>query len=127
MLKSAVLNNKTIITLGVTAIKIKILGTEYEIVQKDRSEDPLLEEREGYCDNSVKKIVICNIKKERGSKEDLKTVKRKILRHEIIHAFFFESGLDVNSEWGSDETLVDWIALQFPKMEKVFKAAGCMK
>ena len=98
MLKSAVLNNKTIITLGVTAIKIKILGTEYEIVQKDRSEDPLLETRDAYCDSSVKKIIIPNLEKEYESKEDLETVKRRILRHEITHAFFFESGLDVNSE-----------------------------
>lgn len=106
--------------------KVSVLGTEYEIIQKDRNEDPLLETRDAYCDSSVKKIIIPNLEKEYESKEDLETVKRRILRHEITHAFFFESGLDVNSEWGSDETLVDWIALQFPKLEKAFKKTNCL-
>ena len=39
------------------------------------------------------------------------------LRHELIHAFFFEAGL---VEYCSDETLVYFIAQQFPKLHKIF-------
>ncbi len=42
----------------------------------------------------------------------------KFLRHEVIHAFFSESGLD---DYSSNEELVNWIAIQFPKMLQVFK------
>lgn len=51
--------------------------------------------------------------------------KNRIIRHEIIHAFLFESGLGFNFEhkpYGHDETTVDWFAFQWPKIEKVFKA-----
>lgn len=47
---------------------------------------------------------------------DVISEEKRVMRHEIIHAFFYESGLDVESSWGTDGTLVDWIALQFPKV-----------
>lgn len=49
------------------------------------------------------------------------------LRHEIIHAFLAESGLWGSSEpakaWAMNEEMIDWIALQFPKILKAFKEA----
>ena len=107
-------------------MKVSILGTEYDILKKDTQEDEKLEDRDGYCDSSVKQIVICNLISSRDSKKDLEKVRKNIIRHEIIHAFLYESGLDVNSDWGTDETLVDWIALQFPKLEEAFKATDCL-
>ena len=106
--------------------RISILGTEYKMKQRNSTEDPLLEERDGYCDSTSKTIIINDIRSERGSVQDLEEIRKRILRHEIIHAFLFESGLDVSSEWGSDETLVDWIALQFPKMIKAFDDAKAL-
>lgn len=47
----------------------------------------------------------------------------KVFRHEIVHAFFGESGL---KDYMHDETLVDWIAAQLPKMVKVMAQAGCL-
>jgi hypothetical protein len=41
-----------------------------------------------------------------------------VKRHEIIHAFFAESGI---TEWERDERLVDYMAIQFPKMLEAFK------
>ena len=38
-------------------------------------------------------------------------------RHEILHAFFDESGLEGYSE---DEQLINWLAVQSPKIFKVF-------
>ncbi|WP_461218455.1 hypothetical protein [Lapidilactobacillus salsurivasis] len=52
--------------------------------------------------------------------EDLEVYTRKTLRHELIHAFLYESGLDANSEWARNEEIVDWIAIQFPKLQIVF-------
>ena len=106
--------------------KVSVLGTEYEISQKTSSEDVLLETRDGYCDPSIKKIVIAEIKPEPGNKADVESLKKRIARHELMHAFMYESGLDINSEWGTDETLMDWIALQFPKIKKAFEEAGCI-
>ncbi len=51
----------------------------------------------------------------------------RILRHEIIHAFLYESGLGFNWEhkpYGHEETMVDWIAIQYPKIKKVFEKLG---
>lgn len=99
---------------------VTILGTDYEIKSESVYSDPSLIDIDAYCDNTLKKIVISSFKN--GSETEYKRLKR----HEIIHAFLYESGLDVNSDWGTDETLVDWIALQFPKMVKAFKEADCL-
>ena len=54
-----------------------------------------------------------------------------ILRHEIVHAFFNESGLmdsslQYSGGWAKNEEMVDWIASQFNKIMECFKAAGCL-
>lgn len=53
---------------------------------------------------------------------------KKQLLHEIIHAFLSESGLSVNFEhcsmFGHEETMVDLIAIQFPKIYDVYKEVG---
>lgn len=107
-------------------MKVSILGTDYQISQKSALTDVLLETRAGYCDNTTKEIVVGKLEPERGSNVNVVPVQKRLLRHEIIHAFLFESGLDENSDWGTDETLIDWIALQFPKLERAFKDAGCI-
>lgn len=110
-------------------LKIDILGTEYTITDKTKEEDPYLEKCDGYCDKSVKKIVISK-KEDDCELANFKWYRRKIMRHEIIHAFLFESGLHENwhhDEYGHDETVVDWIAVQFPKLMEVFKVAGCLE
>lgn len=107
-------------------MRVNILGTEYRIEQRKVDEDPLLETRLGYCDNTTKTIVIGELRPELGSSSDMEVARRQIVRHEIVHAFLFESGLDSSSDWGRDETLVDWIALQFPKIKTVFERAECI-
>lgn len=44
------------------------------------------------------------------------------MRHEVIHAFLCESGM---RQWAEDEQLVDWMAAQFPKIQKVFQKLHC--
>lgn len=99
--------------------KIKILGTTYTIKKSDRK-DPKMLGNDGYCDNSSKEIVLL---KGLSIKQDIRCVDKpekyanSVLRHEIIHAFFSESGM---SDYCHNELLVDWIAVQFPKMFQVF-------
>ena len=51
---------------------------------------------------------------------------KKVLRHEIIHAFFGESGLRSQSEYAQNEELIDWIAIQIPKIVEVMNKTNCL-
>ena len=108
-------------------MKANVLGTEYEIVVTGNKKDyPYLEEADGYCDTSIKRIVVCDCedsKNDPSALRDLEEYKRKVIRHEVVHAFLYESGLSVNSnsEWATNEEMVDYFAIQFPKIAKVFK------
>lgn len=107
---------------------VNILGTEYTIEERTESEDASLKEDDGYCDKTTKLIVITK-KTDECDLGDFEVYRRKILRHEIVHAFLFESGLHENfthPTHGHDELYVDWIAVQFPKMLEVFKKVGCL-
>ena len=113
-------------------MQIYILGTEYEIIKGSVLNFPSLEELDGFTDYTVKQIVILDfgtVEKDNRSLKDFEFLQKKALRHEIIHAFLFESGLNVNSndveQWARNEEMVDWFAIQWPKLSKVFKEAGC--
>ena len=83
---------------------------------------------DGYADKTSRKIVI-STEDEDSELADYDVYRKKIMRHEIIHAFLFESGLHENfkhEEWGHEETMIDWVAVQFPKMLEVFREAGCL-
>lgn len=109
-------------------MKLNILGAEWNVEYRNADADLLLKENDGYTDLSVKRIVIAN-KRENCSIQDYKYMQRENLRHEIIHAFLFESGLGFNfehNEFGHEETMIDWISIQFPKILEVFKEADCL-
>lgn len=108
--------------------KVNILGTEYSIEIKTKEEDKFLKDCDGYCDKTSHKIVVI-AEPEDNELAIFTEYQKKITRHEIVHAFLFESGLQENFEhkqWGHDETVIDWIACQFPKMLKVFQEAECI-
>ena len=104
---------------------VDVLGTKYTIEQSDKVKDINLENCDGYCDCSIKKIIIDTFKDSPGSIKDLSTYKKQVLRHELVHAFLHESGLDGNS-WAVNEEVVDWIAHQFPKMLKAFETTNSL-
>ena len=59
------------------------------------------------------------------------TYRKKTLRHEIMHAFLNESGLSdssnrFDSAWAKNEEMVDWFAIQSPKIFKVFVELGIL-
>lgn len=115
-------------------MEIDILGTKYTIIHKDISDDSKLDEMEGYTDVFKKTIVLGKLEQrdyfKDEQKEKLDLVKKKILRHEIIHAFLFESGLDSNSNrsyaWADNEEMVDWFAIQSPKIFEVYRKLECL-
>lgn len=108
---------------------IKILGVKYKIIDNVPIEE-LPDNCDGCMDYSTKTIKLAKIERDKNSICDLDSYKRKVLRHEIIHAFLYESGLWNNSSditaWGQSEEITDWIAIQFPKMIKVFRLVGCV-
>ena len=99
---------------------VNVHGTEYAIKESNIVEDPNLETCDGYCDTSTKTIVVGTFKDSPGALGDLEAYRKKVIRHELTHAFLFESGLSCNS-WAKDEEVVDWIALQFSKLLKAFE------
>lgn len=112
-------------------MKVDILGTEYTIKRRKEADDPKLKDCDGYCDSSIKRIVVETFERDALSKEDLWQYEKEVLRHEIVHAFLDESGLrscthSCDQGWARNEEMVDWIALQAPKMLRAFQQADCM-
>lgn len=99
--------------------KVNILGTEYKITLKELKDSDV----DGFTDYTEKAIVIRS--DNYNEVVNFEWLQKKQLRHELIHAFMAESGLQANWEhiqkFGHDETTVDWIAIQYPKMFKIFQ------
>lgn len=106
---------------------VNVLGTVYTITVTTEMEDKTLIGCDGYCDKTNKRIVVTEAPPD-CSLGDWAVYQKKIIRHEIIHAFLFESGL--HESWkhddGHDEAYVDWIAVQAPKLLAAFKEADAL-
>ncbi len=118
-------------------MKINVLGTEYTVMCKKYDEDELFERRhiDGYHDGLTKQIVYCDMSTykswEHEPLETIEAAQKETLRHEIIHAFFHESGLadsslNLDGAWTKNEEMVDWFALQDPKIYKAWQEAGAV-
>lgn len=108
---------------------VAILGSMWAIYTARSESDPLLEERSGYCDWTSKTIVI--IKPDEGTTlADIQKFENRILRHEIVHAFLSECGLDNNSNqcdaWAANEEMTDWFAAMGERIYKAWKEAGAL-
>jgi len=100
---------------------INILGTDYEIKSQTEKENIKLVGADGICEFFSKEIILDEFKQSESKLANLEKYKYQVLRHEVIHAFFHESGLDISSDYARNEELVDWIAIQFPKIYRAFK------
>lgn len=107
--------------------KVNILGSEWSVKFGDEKKYPNLAKIDGYTDLSIREIVVDDMDASQGqigAKSDLESYQKQVVRHEIIHAFLLESGLDSNSNsadsWAVNEEMVDWFAIQSPKIFKVF-------
>lgn len=99
---------------------VNILGTEYSIEFKTTDEDPKLKRCDGYNDKTTKSIVVEFMEQGENTVEDIEIYMRDVLRHELVHAFLHESGL-ADSSWAKNEEMVDWIALQLPKIWRTYR------
>lgn len=116
---------------------VNILGTEYCVTIKKYDEDEVFSRRsiDGYCDSFTRQIVVCDMSTYKGWEHELPetavAAQKETLRHEIVHAFLNESGLadsssSVEGAWAKNEEMVDWIALQGPKLYKTWQEVGAV-
>ena len=113
--------------------KVNILGSEWSVKFGNEKEYPNLTNVDGYTDLSTREIVVDDMRAlqgQIGAKADLESYQKQVVRHEIIHAFLLESGLDSNSNsadsWAVNEEMVDWFAIQSPKIFKLFNKLELM-
>lgn len=118
-------------------MKINVLGTEYKIRTHKISEDETLKRNNwcGYCSEDSKEIVVADVTEDEYfpdmTDHERYLYKNKTLRHEIMHAFLNESGLadsalTYDCAWVKNEEMIDWFAIQSPKIYSVFKEIGCI-
>jgi len=101
--------------------RIDILGTTWTIQKANENNDSNLINNFAYTDNFAKIITYEPLAKRPNNTKKLDECQKEVLRHEIIHAFLFESGLE---DYSKDEVLVNYIAIQFYKLDKLFKELG---
>lgn len=102
---------------------IKILGNPWHFMMCSQEVEPKLKEVMGFCDWSSHVICIAdpNENKDDMNMENPYQIICKVARHEVIHAYLFESGLGddfMHPASGHEETIIDWFAFQFKKIEK---------
>ena len=106
---------------------VNVLGTEYRIILTTEKEDPRLKELNGCCDQSTKEILIeKDIPEDDHLLRDFEDFRRRVIRHELVHAFLYESGLHEQCYWATNEEIIDWIAIQLPKMLNVISKVNCL-
>lgn len=112
-------------------VTVDVLGIKYQVI-KNIPDDQMIEGADGYCDPSEKRIYIARLadSSNPGVMKNLPAYINSVIRHEIIHAFLFESGLWASTHgceaWAMNEEMVDWLAIQFPKLFAAFIEVGCM-
>lgn len=117
VVQGAVMRGCPLIISKVDGMKINILGTDYDLKEDKSIIDVGVD---GLCREYSKEILIRPCEEMLSSNdgaEDKGKRYREVMRHEIIHAFFSESGLD---GYSNNEQLVNWLAIQIPKMNDVF-------
>lgn len=124
---NAINANELIIQLPST---INILGTDYSIDITNPDKDEYLEGNHGYCDFLTKSIVLRKVNPldYSGNIDAVNAQYKTNLRHEIMHAFLYESGLDGASVdgWARNEEMIDYMALQLPKIIKACNTCGIL-
>ena len=105
---------------------VDILGTHYHVRSVSETEDKRIRNKNGFTDWTSKEICIEKIWD--GDLSVMDNLVKKVIRHELIHAFMFESGFGdcfEHGEYGQEETVIDWFSFQFEKIanaiEKIYE------
>lgn len=97
--------------------RVTVLGAEYHIVDTD----DLPPDRDGECRGFSKRILVRPLPED--ADEDDRRAHKCLLRHECVHAFLAEAGMQ---RWDEDEDLVQFLAAKLPAMLGVMIRAGAM-
>lgn len=112
----------------VTGTSVDILGVNYTVKFQSENEDYRLKELDGYTD-FYSKLIVIEVSRA-GTLHNINEYHKKVLRHEIVHAFLYESGLGTNSHscqaFADDEEIVDWIAIQGNKIHKAWEGVNAI-
>ena len=109
---------------------LNILGSEWKLKVCKVEEEPKLQEADGLTDRSSKTMIVRD--DQEGVEyplDDYPAYQKEVKRHEIIHAFLYESGLGnelTHPSFGHDELSISWFAIQFPKIYEVFVKADAI-
>lgn len=104
---------------------VEIMGVRYKITDASLETNLL-----GQCDH-LRKMLLIDVDQikdvmGKGWKEEVKHT----IRHEIIHAYLYESGMTGMVSWEGaywqNELITDWMAVQYPKIVQTFKETGCL-
>ena len=115
--------------------KISVLGTKYTIYLRTAEKDKELQRNNPPCGYiyADSHYIVVNYDKLKDKAEDnfsdCLSGLYATLRHELVHAFLAESGLDwdsivVDSGWAVNEEMVDWISKQTEKIHKAYVELG---
>lgn len=97
---------------------INVLNEQYEYMESDLN-NPELAEADGLCQLFDKVIILRKEEYLSGFSPKAKQRRREdVIRHELVHAFAQESGV----QYGENEELVDWIARMIPKINEAFRS-----
>lgn len=114
---------------------VDILGERYKVSIHKVSEDDYMKKNnlDGYCNTTSKEIVIADLKDLYSDWTDVERTKylKRLVRHELLHAFLGESGLEESAypspeSWAKNEEMVDWFAIQFPKILEAYRWCECL-
>lgn len=117
---------------------IDILGSTWSIDRCPASDEESF--KDGVCMGCTNgyshKITLCyartvNDQWKNQTKKTVNALEKQVCRHEIVHAFLDESGLGANampatSSWAENEEMVDWFAIQGPKIYKAWEECGAL-
>ncbi|MGL4623683.1 MAG: hypothetical protein ACRCWD_02180 [Culicoidibacterales bacterium] len=99
--------------------QVNVLGTEYTVKIKKNLHNK--KQISGVCLFALKEIHIQEYRNKHGmSESEGLIIMNTTLMHELVHAFLYESGLDssTTNAWARNEEIVDFFALQIPKITK---------
>jgi hypothetical protein len=96
-------------------LKLPILGSTYNLilVKPEQMSEQLRKQNVGGLCNKDDKVIFVD-----ATREDV----LHIARHEILHAFEFESEVDLNNM--NDESIIDWFAYHYNSIHQAYIIAG---
>lgn len=119
-----------------TSLQINVLGTMYGVERVPYETDAYMFANglSGYCEHYAHHIKVLQFDTHPDYKDDapetIAAAEKETIRHEIIHAFLYESGLAQNSAtidaWATNEEMVDWLAIQLPKIIQACRDADAL-